>query len=68
MSNPAGETVAIAEAKTDQRKANTPRRQKRRARKTLTAIPPANETIARINRLICGEGGEALRYFDPARA
>jgi hypothetical protein len=68
-SDPAGETVAVAEAKTDQQKANTPCRQKRRARKTLTAIPPANETIAQINRLICGEeGGEALRHFDPARA
>jgi len=68
-SNPAGEAVVVAEAKTDQQKANTPRRRKRRARKTLAAIPPANETIAQINRLICGEeGGEALRHFDPARA
>ena len=61
--------MVVAEAKTDQQKANTPRRQKWRAKKTLTAIPPANETIAQINRLICGEeGGEALRHVDPARA
>ena len=52
-SNLAGEAVVVAEAKTDQQKANTPRRQKRRARKT---------------RLIRGEEGEALRHFDPARA
>lgn len=51
-SNPAGEAVVVVEAKMDQQKANTPRRRKRRARKTLTAIPPANETIAQINRLI----------------
>ena len=67
-SNLAGEAVVVAEAKTDQQKANAPRKRKRRARKTLTVISPANETIAQINRLIRGEGGEALRHFDPARA
>ena len=53
----------VAEAKTDQQKANAPRKRKRRARKTLTVIPPANK-----NRLVCGEGGEALRHLDLARA